>query len=213
MVNSRWFYLLIILVLISCTGRKTTIITTPTLNKATYPTRIPMITATPIQLRSDLQDVVKTIGEYYRVSRCASNLANSSLDEWLGQPVDKPEFLDFTNQLDFSKVTIEEISDSTNNRYRAYLVVEPNPNCGEDCFQSRVYVEDMSTNQIFRIDWGGYMSWRFIYGATWFGDKVLTFEQSINPDRVEIVGVDMEKQDYVYHVAYTPKDKCPVETP
>lgn len=228
MVSSRWLGLLILLNLISCTNQQTIVNATstntfvpsvtftakPTLTQTPYPTRTPVITATPILLNSDnLQDIVKMISEYYQVSRCVSNLANPSLNEWLGQPADKPELLDFTNQFNFNKVTIEEIADSTNNRYRAYLVVEPNLNGCTDCFQSRVYVEDLSTNQIFRIDWSGYMSWRFIYGATWFGDKVLTFEQSINPHRVEIVGIDMEKQDYVYHIAYTPKDACPVETP
>jgi hypothetical protein len=213
MSNSRWFYLLIFFALVSCTSQQAAVITTPTLTKAPYPTRTPVITATPLPVSSDLKDVAKTIGEYYETSRCAVNLANSSLDEWLGEPADKPKFIDFTKQLDFSKITIEEIADSANNKYRAYLVVEPNPDCGEDCYQSRVYVKDLSTDQIFRVDWGGYMSWRFIYGAAWFGDKVLTFEQSINPDRVEIVGIDMDTKDYVYHVAYTPKDSCPVETP
>jgi hypothetical protein len=207
------------LIVVSCSSQQTKLIA-PTNATAIYtsskgvlyPTRTPVITATPI-LNIEMENIASVIGNYYKTSRCVVNLANPSLDEWLSQPADKPELTDFTNQLDFNSITVEEIADSANQSYRAYIVVEPNPSCGENCFQSRVYVEDRSTNQIFRVDWGGYMSWRFIYGATWFGDSVLTFEQSLNPDRVEIVGVDMKTKDYVFHVAYTPKEKCPVETP
>lgn len=207
------------LIMVSCSGQRTKLIA-PTNATATsmasmdapYPTRTPVITATPI-LSIEMENIASVIGDYYETSRCVVNLANPSLDKWLNQPADKPELTDFTNRLDFKNIIVEEIADSANQSYRAYIVAEPNPNCGKNCFQSRVYVEDKSTNQIFRVDWGGYMSWRFIYGATWFGDSVLTFEQSLNPNRVEIVGVNMKTKDYVFHVAYTPKEKCPVETP
>lgn len=176
------------------------------------PTR-PIINATPVLFDVNTQDIYELINTYYSVSNCISNLMNPQLDQWLNQPVDKPLFLDITDQFNFDDVIVEEIADNLDGKYRAYVLSEPRLECGENCIQSRVVVKDLSTNKILRVDWSGYMIWRFIYGVVWFGENILTFEQSVNPYVTEIVGVDIEKQDYIYHISYWSKDACPLETP
>ena len=79
-------FLIMSLLIVSCTGQQ-----------AAYPTRIPLITATPV-LSAEPENIVSVISDYYKTSRCVVNLANTSLDEWLNQPADKPEFTEFTSK-------------------------------------------------------------------------------------------------------------------
>lgn len=206
---------LLCLVIVSCTSQPEIIATTPTniftpsaistaqptLTEMPQPTWTPEITATPITFNPDSQDIDEIIHDQYKVTWCEINILIQKTAEG-----DKPEFLDFTNQVDFAQLWILEIADSTNNKYRAYLVEEPDQECGENCFRSRIYSQNLSTGQVYRINWSGYMPWRITFRMTWIGDTILVFMQSVSPSRAELVGIDVEKQNYVYHSVYS--DPC-----
>jgi len=166
---------------------------------------VPLVTASPIPFDASSEDMTKTIDTLFNKQTCTKEdylkpIAPYISQGFLGYQVGKPEFIEVTNQVDFSKVFLEEIADNTRKNYRAYLVVEPQPtNSCPACIQLRVYVEDQETKQVYKINWKGYQPSRVISRLMWIGDKILTFFQSVGPHGDELIGIDVEKQAFIYY--------------
>ena len=164
----------------------------PTLTETPYILYLtPMITGTPIAFDSEVQNINNVIGDIYNIPPSCNNPGTDNQT--------KPEFVDITEQVDVNKLFISEIADSENNTYRAYLVEEPALESCNACFRTRVYSMNIATGQIYRVSWSGYQGGRTMFRVVWIGDKILAFEQSLNPHSGEIVAFDVEKQNFVYH--------------
>ena len=108
--------------------------------------------------------------------------------------------MNLQNRFDLQKVVIEEIADNINKNYRAYLVDEPAPTATcTDCIRSRVYIQNQLNRRIYKLDWNGYLPSRILFNLLWVDDTVLTFYQSIGPHSDELIGVDVEKREFVYY--------------
>lgn len=157
------------------------------------PAWTPVITATPIDFVSSSKTLNEIIGDIYQIPP-SCNYPDTEEQQ-------KPDFIDITKQVaDINDLFTTEIADSLRKSYRAYLVEEQAPEKCSSCYRSRVYVMNLSTRQIYRIDWNGYFPGRFLLRMIWIGDKILVFKQSLSPHTGEIIAVDMEKHDFVYHI-------------
>src|SRR5258706_15561115 len=167
----------------------------------------PYITATPIAFDISSGDIVKTVDMLFDEEKCAKSdyliptpPADASPKSFLGYPIGKPKFIEITDHIDFSKVDIEEIADNVQKTFRAYLVKEaaPTVSCSA-CIRSAVYIEDQVTNQVYKIDWRGYQPSRVLGRLTWIGNNNLTFFQSIGPHNDELIGIDIDKKEFIYY--------------
>ena len=157
----------------------------------------PYITATPVPVSQESQDINKLIGEYYKVTKCITSLLGAS-DEQLS-------LVDITSGVDFSRIEIREVADSTDKKYRAYYVYEPAvSNNGYPVIAPGLYLQNLLTKTTYKINWNGYVS--SLNRIVWIGENILAFEQDLLPWKIEIAAIDMEKLDFVYHITYA--EKC-----
>ncbi len=198
--------LFVLLILASCVSQQAIIASTPTNEprpSATFTVQptltvtpyilnlTPEITATPVFYKSDAQDIDQIIGDIYGIPPAC----NHPDTEMQG----KPEFTDITKKVRLDQLFIDEIAESEHKTYRAYLVEESVPEVCNACFRTRVYSMKIATGQIYMVSWSGYQGARILFRMIWIGDKILAFEQSLNPHVGEIIAVDVEKQSFVYH--------------
>jgi hypothetical protein len=78
----------------------------------------PFVTATPIPFDPSSENVTRIIDSLFDKQICTkldflTPVAPTAPQYFLGYQIGKPEFIEITNQVDFSKVLIEEIADNT----------------------------------------------------------------------------------------------------
>ena len=165
----------------------------------------PLLTDTPLAFHPSVEKIHQIIDKLFDHNNCTridmlTPTAPGPTEGFLGYKLGNPELIEITNQVDIKRSDIYEIADNQNNRYRAYLVDEPAPisTCAT-CIQSRVYVQRHKGNQIYMINWKRYLSSRYLGRLIWVGNEVITFFQSLGPHGGELIGVDVEKQEFVYY--------------
>ncbi len=175
-----------------------------------YPTSTPR-SITPVAFNADIQDINQIIDNtYYVPSSCKLNWidrTNNQPPYNATVPPDEPpttlDFVDITEQVNWDNIWIREIADSTKKSYRAYLVEESIPEACDACVLSRIYVENRINGYIYRIDFQAYKPWRILYNLNWVGDSVVVFAQSASPSYSDIIGVNVEKKEYVYVASFS----------
>jgi hypothetical protein len=112
----------------------------------------------------------------------------------------KLDFVDITEQVDLNKVWIREIVNSTDGKYRAYLVEEPISEDCQNCIRSAIYIENILNNRIYRINFQGYQPNRVLYGLSWIGEQVVAFAQNDSPYYDDLFGInaEMSSTQYIY---------------
>jgi len=165
----------------------------------------PNITATPLAFDATSQNLISIIDTLFDHQMCTKTdyltpVADIDPQYIPNYHIGKPEFNEITGKVDYQKIVIEEIADNTSGSYRAYLVDEPAPTVAcADCIQSRVYIQNQSNKRIYKLNWNGYLSSRILGNLLWIDNTILTFYQSIGPHGDELIGVDVEKQEFVYY--------------
>jgi len=231
MVNSRWlrnrksiFGLFLLANLISCTNQQmrltstptnapsssATIAISPTSTKDSFPPKETPQSITPVAFDANTQNLNQIIDSTYHVPlACKLDWLDSSRNPSPYNstpdpkaPPTKLDFVDITKQVDLNKVWIHSIADSTNKKYRAYLVDEPIPDKCDTCIRSAIYIESQENKLIYRIDFQGYQPNRVLYGLSWIGEQVITFAQNDSPYYDDLFGINVESKNYVYLASF-----------
>lgn len=182
----------------------------PVSTEDTFPPKSTPESVTPIAFDPNTQDIIQVIDSTYQVPlACKLDWLDPSNNEPPYNATPDPlrprklDFVDITEQVNLEKVWIRQITDNTNKKYRAYLVEEPLPDKCDVCIRSAVYVKNFQNDHIYRIDFGGYLPNRVLYGLKWIGNQVVTFAQNDSPTYNDLVGINIETKSYVYLASYT----------
>jgi hypothetical protein len=176
----------------------------PTLTPTWWVT--PKITATPIASSpATAEELTTLLKQLYSITTpCYGSLLNIQSPQV--EPVGTPEFIEVTIQLE--KWWIEEIADNYTNNLRAFVACDP-----AFC-QHKLLVKNLSSEEIYEINWNARMSWRPIDNLIWLGDNILAFEQSTGPYFWHIVALDVQARNFVhYSIASSQCPLTPTSTP
>ena len=197
------------LMIIACASRQvtdTTILTntpfplatrTPMLIMTANPlwTITPIVVGTPMLFNSPQQNIDAVISKF--VSPCACRITtNVDLETYKDKAY--LAFIDVTGQVDLKSMTIEEIAESINRKYRSYVVREyVFENCST-CYRGRIYIDDIENGKIFRIDWES-EDIPLEADLIWVGEDNILVNRYAGQFGYEWTGIDVTKQEYIYY--------------
>jgi hypothetical protein len=78
--------------------------------------------------------------------------------------------------------------------------------CNPDLCHERIFVENLSTGQVFDIQFSGYMAWRPITQMGWLNNDVLLFTHPSQPSYGYRYAVNVSKQRFLLAILVT--DEC-----
>jgi len=167
----------------------------------------PEVTATPIYefigSKDDLERLVRNLYTWW--SPCiGQNFAEISPETPLSYSI---EFVEVAVQPNPQEYWISEIADNIDKSLQAFVACDP-----EFC-QDKIYVLDIETKKVYEIKWETQFPWRPIESVIWINENILAFYQSINPQRAQIVVVDIDERKYLYHAFVFPDYFCSTITP
>jgi hypothetical protein len=115
--------------------------------------------------------------------------------------------LGYSPEFQFTETTIGsnldwKVDEVTNpsDTFRAFTA------CNSDLCHGRLFVENLSTGQVFEIQFSGYMAWRPITQMTWLDDDVLLFTHPTQPNYGYRYAVNVNEQRLLLAILVT--DEC-----
>jgi hypothetical protein len=149
-------------------------------------------TATPVDFIPFSGDIKRTIEEIYiPVDR------GCTVIDYLGKTdvTGNIDLLDVTSDGRPDNSAVKEIADSVYHTYRAYLADFQYP-------VKYIFIEQRREGIIYELTWTSQSPNYYLRHLSWIGDQILVFEKSYGGRYDEIIGIDVERLEFVYYAGF-----------